>query len=65
LGFQDESGHEWRLGRPEAGTAGDAVLTRDGVVLAAFRFRDELADALQVRDRVHTYAGFVIADAPA
>jgi S-adenosylmethionine-diacylglycerol 3-amino-3-carboxypropyl transferase len=30
-----------------------------------FRFRDDVADALQVRDRVHTYAGFVIADAPA
>ncbi len=29
------------------------------------RFRDELAEALQPRDRVHTYAGFVIADAPA
>ncbi len=27
-------------------------------------FRDALADALQPRDRVHTYAGFVIADAP-
>jgi S-adenosylmethionine-diacylglycerol 3-amino-3-carboxypropyl transferase len=32
---------------------------------AAFRFMDEVADALQVRDRVHTYAGFVIADVPA
>ena len=29
------------------------------------RFRDELAASLQLRDRVHTYAGFVIADAPA
>lgn len=29
------------------------------------RFHDGLADALQPRDRVHTYAGFVIADAPA
>lgn len=29
------------------------------------RFNDALADALQPRDRVHTYAGFVIADAPA
>lgn len=28
-------------------------------------FRDELAESLQPRDRVHTYAGFVIADAPA
>lgn len=28
-------------------------------------FRDELAAALQPRDRVHTYAGFMIADAPA
>jgi S-adenosylmethionine-diacylglycerol 3-amino-3-carboxypropyl transferase len=31
----------------------------------AFRFMDEVADALQPRDRVHTYAGFVIADVPA
>lgn len=30
----------------------------------AFRFMDEVADALQPRDRVHTYAGFVIADVP-
>lgn len=29
------------------------------------RFRDEMAHALQAGDRVHTYAGFVIADAPA
>jgi S-adenosylmethionine-diacylglycerol 3-amino-3-carboxypropyl transferase len=29
------------------------------------RFNDDMADALQPRDRVHTYAGFVIADAPA
>lgn len=29
------------------------------------RFNDALAGALQPRDRVHTYAGFVIADAPA
>jgi S-adenosylmethionine-diacylglycerol 3-amino-3-carboxypropyl transferase len=28
------------------------------------RFSDELADSLQAGDRVHTYAGFVIADAP-
>lgn len=28
-------------------------------------FRDDVANALQPRDRVHTYAGFVIADAPA
>lgn len=48
LGFLDENGREWRLGRPEAGTAGDAVLTLDGVVLAAFRFRDELrAESVQ------------------
>lgn len=32
---------------------------------AAFRFMDAQADALQPRDRVHTYAGFVIADVPA
>jgi S-adenosylmethionine-diacylglycerol 3-amino-3-carboxypropyl transferase len=32
---------------------------------AAFRFMDDVADALQVQDRVHTYAGFVIADVPA
>jgi S-adenosylmethionine-diacylglycerol 3-amino-3-carboxypropyl transferase len=30
----------------------------------AFRFMDDVADALQVQDRVHTYAGFVIADVP-
>jgi S-adenosylmethionine-diacylglycerol 3-amino-3-carboxypropyl transferase len=30
-----------------------------------FRFMDDIADALQPRDRVHTYAGFVIADVPA
>jgi S-adenosylmethionine-diacylglycerol 3-amino-3-carboxypropyl transferase len=29
------------------------------------RFHDDMADALQSGDRVHTYAGFVIADAPA
>ena len=28
------------------------------------RFQDGLAEALQPLDRVHTYAGFVIADAP-
>ena len=28
-------------------------------------FSDDLARTLQIRDRVHTYAGFVIADAPA
>lgn len=31
----------------------------------AFRFMDEIAVALQPQDRVHTYAGFVIADVPA
>lgn len=31
----------------------------------AFRFMDDIADALQPHDRVHTYAGFVIADVPA
>jgi len=30
-----------------------------------FRFMDDVADALQPHDRVHTYAGFVIADVPA
>jgi S-adenosylmethionine-diacylglycerol 3-amino-3-carboxypropyl transferase len=30
-----------------------------------FKFDDELAGSLQSGDRVHTYAGFVIADAPA
>ncbi len=30
-----------------------------------FRFMDDIADALQPKDRVHTYAGFVIADVPA
>jgi S-adenosylmethionine-diacylglycerol 3-amino-3-carboxypropyl transferase len=29
------------------------------------QFHDDMADALQPADRVHTYAGFVIADAPA
>lgn len=29
------------------------------------KFHDSMADALQPGDRVHTYAGFVIADAPA
>jgi len=48
LAFNDADGHEWRLGRPEAASAGDAVLTRDGVVCAAFRFRDELrAESVQ------------------
>jgi S-adenosylmethionine-diacylglycerol 3-amino-3-carboxypropyl transferase len=38
----------------------------DGVHLRdAFRFMDAEADALQPHDRVHTYAGFVIADVPA
>lgn len=31
----------------------------------AFRFMDAVADSLQPSDRVHTYAGFVIADVPA
>jgi len=30
-----------------------------------FKFSDELAGSLQAGDRVHTYAGFVIADVPA
>jgi S-adenosylmethionine-diacylglycerol 3-amino-3-carboxypropyl transferase len=30
-----------------------------------FRFMDDIAVALQPQDRVHTYAGFVIADVPA
>ena len=30
-----------------------------------FKFSDDLAGSLQAGDRVHTYAGFVIADAPA
>jgi S-adenosylmethionine-diacylglycerol 3-amino-3-carboxypropyl transferase len=30
-----------------------------------FHFMDDIADALQPHDRVHTYAGFVIADVPA
>jgi len=48
LAFDDADGHEWRLGRPEAASTGDAVLTRDGVVCAAFRFRDELrAESVQ------------------
>ncbi|HVT31889.1 MAG TPA: BtaA family protein [Rhodanobacteraceae bacterium] len=38
----------------------DGDLLRD-----VFRFMDDVADALQPHDRVHTYAGFVIADAPA
>lgn len=48
LAFQGVNGRVWRLGRPEAGAAGDAVLTRYGVVMAAFRFRDELrAESVQ------------------
>ena len=48
LAFDDADGHEWRLGRPEAASTGDAVLNRDGVVCAAFRFRDELrAESVQ------------------
>lgn len=48
LAFTDAQGREWRLGRPEAGSAGDAVLTRNGVVLAVFRFHDELrAESVQ------------------
>ncbi len=39
LSFTDESGCEWSLGR---GDGADALLTRDGVTLAGFRFRDEL-----------------------
>jgi len=54
LAFHDANDHEWRLGRPEAGTAGDAVLARDGVVLAAFRFRDELrAESVQEVRQLH------------
>lgn len=48
LAFSDADGCAWHLGRPEAGSAGDAVLARDGAVLAAFRFRDELrAESVQ------------------
>lgn len=48
LAFDDASGHQWRLGRPEAASTGDAVLMRDGRVLAAFRFHDELrAESVQ------------------
>lgn len=48
LSFVDAAGCEWRLGRPEVAGSGDAVLTRDGSVLAAFRFRDELrAESVQ------------------
>lgn len=42
LAFQDDQGREWRLGRPRHGIVGDAVLTRDGRVLGAFRFDDRL-----------------------
>ncbi len=53
LVFQDVSGREWRLGRPDADTAGDAALTRDGVALAAFSFHDELrAESVQEIQRL-------------
>jgi Cu2+-exporting ATPase len=39
LSFTDESGHDWFLGR---GAGADALLSLDGVVIAGFRFRDEL-----------------------
>lgn len=42
LSFGDGDGREWCLGRPESGANGDAVLTCDGRVVAAFCFRDEL-----------------------
>ncbi|MCB1277089.1 heavy metal translocating P-type ATPase metal-binding domain-containing protein [Prosthecobacter sp.] len=54
LSFNDTGGHEWRLGRPEGAIAGDAVLMRDGAVLAAFRFRDELrAESVQEVRHLH------------
>lgn len=37
--FKDADGHEWTLGKA---SAADAVLSCDGVELAAFRFRDAL-----------------------
>jgi Cu2+-exporting ATPase len=39
LSVTDAEGHQWTLGR---GLGGDACFQRDGVMLAAFRFRDEL-----------------------
>ncbi len=39
LRLTDAGGHKWYLGR---GQEGDACFRRDGVTLAAFRFRDEL-----------------------
>ncbi|MEQ1748573.1 MAG: heavy metal translocating P-type ATPase metal-binding domain-containing protein [Prosthecobacter sp.] len=49
LSFTDEAGHEWSLGR---GDGADALLTRDGVTMAGFRFRDELRG--ESVDEVHT-----------
>lgn len=39
LEFQDEAGVRWSLGR---GEGADALLSRDGAVLAGFRFHDQL-----------------------
>ncbi len=39
LALRDESGTEWTLGR---GEGADAILQRRGVIIAGFRFRDEL-----------------------
>ncbi|HPG93326.1 MAG TPA: BtaA family protein [Dokdonella sp.] len=45
--------------------AAQRVGIEDRPLREILRFHDEMADALQPGDRVHTYAGFVIADAPA
>ncbi|GEP43372.1 heavy metal translocating P-type ATPase metal-binding domain-containing protein [Brevifollis gellanilyticus] len=41
LSFQDADGRMWALSRPVDASA-DAVFTRDGAVIAAYRFRDAL-----------------------
>lgn len=41
--YRDARGTEWSLGRPGLGMEeADTIFTRDGVALAAFRFRDSL-----------------------
>lgn len=42
LGFTAPDGAGWTLGRPPTDTGADAVLVRDGRLMAGFRFRDEL-----------------------
>lgn len=62
LSLTDESGSQWYLGR---GGGADALLQRDGLTVAGFRFRDELRGesveevrALRARDlSVHILSG--------